>query len=117
MKIPSTHYIISIVLTLMFMATATQAQVTLTPPTTLLNTNGTTDTGPDSDPQVTTDGLGNWVAVWWSYENLGGTAGTDQDIFVATSTDNGSTWSAPALLNTNGTTDSSSDRDPQVTTD
>ena len=37
--------------------------------------------GFDSAPQVTTDGAGNWVAVWSSDENLGGTAGTDYDIF------------------------------------
>ena len=29
----------------------------------LLNTNGATDTGGDTVPQVTTDGMGNWVAV------------------------------------------------------
>ncbi|MCH7958529.1 MAG: exo-alpha-sialidase, partial [Candidatus Hydrogenedentes bacterium] len=82
----------------------------------LLNTNGASDSGEDFDPQVTTDGAGNWVTVWYSNENLGG-AGTDRDIFVATSTDNGATWTAPALLNTNGTTDTRSDNRPQVTTD
>ena len=66
---------------------------------------------------MTTDGAGNWVAVWFSNENLGGTAGTDNDIFVATSSNNGGTWSAPALLNTNGTSDTGSDAIPQVTTD
>ena len=46
-------------------------------------------------PQVTTDGAGNWVAVWDSYDTLGGTIGTDYDILVSRSTNNGATWTAP----------------------
>ena len=83
----------------------------------LLNTNGTTDAGRDRSPRLTTDGDGHWLAVWESTENLGGTSGTDYDIFVATSSDNGATWSAPALLNTNGTTDAGGDYRPHITTD
>ncbi|HIF99412.1 MAG TPA: exo-alpha-sialidase, partial [Myxococcales bacterium] len=83
----------------------------------LLNSNGAGDSGNDIDLRITTDGVGNWVAVWRSHENLNGTAGTDGDIFVATSADDGGTWTGPALLNTNGTSDSGSDYDPQVTTD
>ena len=37
----------------------------------------------DRYPQVTTDWVGNWVAVWYSDENLGGPIGTDDDILVA----------------------------------
>ena len=86
-----------------------------------LNTNATTDTGLDGfifgPPQLTTDNAGSWVAVWMSQENLGGTIGTDNDILVARSTDNGATWSAPVALNTNATTDAGADNFPQVTTD
>jgi len=82
-----------------------------------LNTNAATDSGTDYYPQVTTDGGGNWVAVWYSTENLGGTIGTDYDILVARSTDNGASWTAPAALNTNAGSDSGDDYDPQVTTD
>ncbi len=82
-----------------------------------LNTNAASDSGHDRSPQVTTDGGGNWVAVWGSNENLGGTIGTDGDILVARSTDNGATWSAPAALNTNASTDAGWDGGPQVTTD
>jgi hypothetical protein len=82
-----------------------------------LNTNAVTDSGADYSPQLTTDGAGNWVAVWYSEENLGGTIGTDRDILVSRSTDNGATWTAPAALNTNAGTDSSYDTSPQVTTD
>jgi len=82
-----------------------------------LNTNAATDSGHDQQPQVATDGGGNWVAVWWSYDSLGGTIGTEGDILVARSTNNGATWTAPAALNTNAATDSEGDCDPQVATD
>ena len=81
-----------------------------------LNTNAASDSGVDYAPEVTTDGGGNWLAVWYSRENLGG-IGTDADILVARSTDNGASWSAPAALNSNAGSDSGWDWDPQVTTD
>jgi len=82
-----------------------------------LNNNAASDVGDDYDPQVTTDGAGNWVAVWWSYDDLGETIGTDADILVACSVDNGATWTYPAPLNNNATTDSGDNLIPQVTTD
>jgi len=78
-----------------------------------LNTNAETDSGSDSSPQVATDGAGHWVVVWDSDDDLGGTIGTDYDILVARSTDNGATWTAPAALTTN----SAWDRFPRVATD
>lgn len=83
----------------------------------LLNTNGTTDSRADEIPYITNDGLGNWVAVWDSSENLNGAAGFDFDVLVSRSTNNGATWSAPALLNTNGTTDDGDDIRAQIITD
>ena len=65
---------------------------------------------------MTTDGGGHWVAAWHSHEDLGG-IGTDSDILVSRSSDNGATWTAPAALNTNAATDWGSDWLPQVTTD
>ena len=53
-----------------------------TPPA-ALNSNAGSDTGYDGSPQLTTDGAGNWVAVWWSSEDLGG-IGTDDDILFTT---------------------------------
>jgi hypothetical protein len=82
-----------------------------------LNTNAATDTGHDSYPQVTTDGLGHWVAVWESNDSLGNTIGTDGDLLVARSTDNGANWTAPAALNTNPDSLTRDDYAPQVTTD
>ena len=66
------------------------------------------DTG--SDPHVTTDGAGNWVAVWTSSYN-------DEAISVALSADKGATWTAPRFLNNDAMTDSVDDFRPQVTTD
>ena len=55
-----------------------------------LNTNAATDSGgEDWFPQVASDGAGNWVAVWYSGDSLGGTIGTDNDILVARSSDDG----------------------------
>jgi PKD repeat protein len=83
----------------------------------ILNTNAATDSGWDYAPRVTTDGAGNWVAVWYSTEDLGGTIGTDRDILVSRSVDNGATWTPPAVLNDNAAADSGRDYAPHVTTD
>jgi hypothetical protein len=84
-----------------------------------LNSNAADDPYPSHDysPHVATDGEGNWVAVWTTTNNLDHTIGPDLDILVAHSTDNGVTWSAPTVLNSNAGTDSADDRDVQVTTD
>jgi len=82
-----------------------------------LNSNAATDTGQDENPQVLSDGTGTWVAVWFSSDSLGGTLTYNWDIFVARSTDDGLTWSAPAALNTNAVTDAGSDMYPRLTTD
>src|SRR3989304_3230674 len=88
------------------------------PPPAALNTNAATDPGADEYAQLTTAGAGNWVAVWGSNENVGGTIGSDLDILVSRSTDNGASWTAPAALNSNAGTDSIfPDDSPQVTTD
>jgi len=82
-----------------------------------LNTNAESDAGDDQNPQVTTDGNGTWVAVWYSRDSLGGTIGTDADILVARSTDAGVSWTAPEPLNTNAASDTGADNVPQLTTD
>ena len=82
-----------------------------------LNSNAGSDSGDDWAPQVTTDGAGNWVAVWHSEDSLGGSIGTDRDILVSRSTNAGGTWTAPAPLNTSAASDSGGNWTPQVTTD
>jgi lipid-binding SYLF domain-containing protein len=97
-------------------ARSTDAGATWTAPA-ALNTNAASDMGDDAWPYVTTDGDGIWVAVWWSTDSLGDTIGTDYDVLVARSTDDGVTWSAPAALNTNAASDIGDDTYQQVTTD
>lgn len=82
-----------------------------------LNTNASTDTGDDKDPDIATDGAGNWLVVWDSKENLGGNIGTDYDIFAARSTDNGASWSNPVVVNSNASTDTGDDQYPRISTD
>jgi len=82
----------------------------------VLNSNAATDSGTDFVSCIATDEGGNWVTVWRSDENLAG-AGTDRDIFVATSSDAGANWTAPAPLASNATTDTGSDDAPFVATD
>lgn len=82
-----------------------------------LNGNAMEDAGDDAWPQITTDGLGTWIAVWRSFDSLGDTIGADGDILLARSTDGGATWTAPAALNANAASDVADDHRPQVTTD
>jgi hypothetical protein len=49
-----------------------------------LNTSAAADSRDDYDPQVSTDSVGNWIAVWSSEDSLGATIGTDEDILFAT---------------------------------
>ncbi|MCH8968940.1 MAG: hypothetical protein IIA66_07475, partial [Planctomycetes bacterium] len=48
-----------------------------------LNTNGVFDSGHDARAKLATDGSGNWIAVWDSDEEFGGTIGPDRDILLA----------------------------------
>jgi len=82
-----------------------------------LNTNATTDSGDDYTPDIATDGQGHWVAVWRSGDTLGGTIGSDLDILVARSIDNGASWTSPAPLSSNAATDTGSDNSPRIVTD
>ncbi len=99
-----------------FVATSNNAGVTWTPPVPL-NTNATTDTGNDSEPLIGNDGQGTWLVVWRSTENLGGAIGIDDDFFFARSTNNGASWTPPAVLNTNAATDTRGGGDLTVATD
>lgn len=99
-----------------FVSRSTNNGATWTPQI-ALNTNAATDTGVDSSPVIATDGLGNWVAAWYSNDTLGGTIGTDNDILVSRSTDNGASWTPPAPLNANAGGDTGGDFNPGVVTD
>ena len=85
----------------------------------ILNSNAAADgNSTDTDPQVATDGMGNWVAIWSSYDSLGGTIGNDEDVLFSRSTDNGATWSAVAALDPDAATDLGNAADhPQIAAD
>ena len=72
-----------------FVARSTDNGTTWSDPT-FLNTNATIDDRYDEQPQVKTDGEGNWVALWISLKDQYG-VDEDDDILVATSIDNGVT--------------------------
>ncbi len=82
-----------------------------------LNTNARSDTGFDISPRSATDGNGAWVVVWSSDDPLDGSLGRDRDILFARSTDDGLSWSAPAMLATSAATDQRSDWEPSVAVD
>ncbi len=81
-----------------------------------LNANASTDSRDDFFVRITTDGAGNWAAVWATVEDLGG-IGTEGDILVARSIDDGAAWSLPAPLNSNAVGDAAEDSYPAVATD
>jgi hypothetical protein len=81
-----------------------------------LNTDGTApEDGYDGNPQIMEDSSGTLHVVWESWEDLGGAGGVDSDIFY--STNSGSGWSYPVLLNSNGDSDSGYDDHPQIIED
>jgi hypothetical protein len=83
----------------------------------LVNTNGSQDSGDEYAPRIVTDRSGNWLVVWWSSDDLEGTAGSDFDVLVTHSTNAGLGWTSPSPLNANANTDSGSDRAPEIATD
>jgi hypothetical protein len=100
-----------------FVVSIVEAQGPLFGPPTVLNTTAATDMGGDGGAHVATDSAGHWVAVWSSFDSLGGTTGEEGDILVARSEDNGMTWTAPQPLNTTAATDEAFDFQPAVVTD
>ena len=79
-----------------------------------LNANAASDTGDDFNPQVTTDGSGTWLAIWVSRDPLGDTIGSDLDVVVSRSTDNGLTWSPPGIVGPYAEGDTLTDMNPRL---
>src|SRR6185503_1550418 len=82
-----------------------------------LNSNAATNAGDNLEPRIATDGAGTWVVVWTSEDSRGNTIGTDRDILVSRSLDDGATWAAVAPLNTNAASDVGADQAPQMIVD
>lgn len=75
--------------------------------------NDANDNGEDGDCRVTW-GAGNFVAIWKSESDMGGTVGTDEDVFIAASP-NGMTWSAaPVAIHPWAATDDADDDNPMI---
>ena len=74
-----------------------------------LNMNATYDSGNDQCAQVAWNGAGQWLVVWFSPDDLGGTIGTDSDVLFSRSMDNGVSWSLPAPVDPNAAFDSGPD--------
>lgn len=70
----------------------------------------------DSHPQISTDEVGTWVAVWESFLPLGSGPPYGSAILSAHSTDEGATWSTPTVLNSNASDFVLRDTKPRVTT-
>lgn len=64
----------------------------------------------DSKPKVTSLGGGRWIAVWQSIAPRFDT-GTDSDLFVAYSDDDGESWYGASPLNSDAATDGENDHD------
>lgn len=84
----------------------------------ILNSNAADDDGAtDASADLATDGVGNWIVVWSSQADLGGTIEDDFDILYAVSGDNGRSWSDPAALNSTAANDTGGDGEPTIATD
>ncbi|ANM29383.1 hypothetical protein ABI59_06970 [Acidobacteria bacterium Mor1] len=58
----------------------------------VVNQGAETDDATDDPPSLATDGRGRWIAIWASTNPMGGTAGSDFDIFISRSDNFGATW-------------------------
>lgn len=68
-------------------------------------------------PYVATDAKGNWVAVANAASLTTATTGFDKEIIAFRSTNNGATWSAPIVVNSNAALDTGSDEYPHISSD
>ena len=82
----------------------------------VLNSNAADDTRWDYKPQIACDGNGVWIALWSSEDTLGLNLGTDLDVIISRSTDDGATWSDPVNLN-NAVADRGDDEGISMATD
>jgi len=71
----------------------------------------------DDGPKVATDRNGNWVAVWYSQFDLGGSSGKEFKVLSSTSNDDGKTWTAPIAVNSFSKIEGGVDDWPEIATD
>lgn len=80
---------------------------------TVVNNNADTDDTYDLTPTIASDGAGTWMAAWAS--NID--SNLDNDIYTATSTNNGQTWTDPQRVNGNASLPYTFDSEPVLATD
>jgi hypothetical protein len=61
-----------------------------------------------------TDGQGGWVTVWVTDDDPDETAGTDGDVVISRSADDGASWTSPTYLNLDARVDGQYNLDNQV---
>ena len=93
---------------------STDAGLTWSAPTAIDFATASTDTGNELNPDLATDGTGSWAVVWETDEDLGGTVGTDWDLVVSRSVDEGLNWSAGVVLNSEAETDLGGNYFPRI---
>lgn len=81
-----------------------------------LNVDAAFDDADDELPSVRRNGRDGWLAVWSTDKSFDAPLGSDADLVVSTS-DDGSTWTAPVPLNADAGTDSRSDGEYTLATD
>ena len=67
--------------------------------------------------RAATDEQGVWAAIWSEMDEPIGVLGTDWDVLISFSADNGATWPTAAPVSVSATSDSGNDVNPQVITD
>jgi len=86
-------------------------------PQALLDPTQSSDSAVDNVPQLAADSRGHWVASWASNRATDLDDVPDFDMYYAYSDDGGQSWSAAALLNSDGLLDGAFDSGPQLATD
>lgn len=82
-----------------------------------LNHNAAVDSREDSSPNIAADGKGNWMVIWHAWGGFTYDDGSDADVVVAMSNDNGRTWSVPFDANRHARRDNVDDMLPAIAAD
>src|SRR5262245_15459404 len=98
------------------MSRSSDAGVTWSAPAPM-NAGYQTDTGNDEAPSIATDGAGTWLVAWSSNDPTATGGGSDGDLLIARSVDNGSTWTGLGTINAGATTDFGRDDGVAIATD
>lgn len=95
-----------------FVTVSNDNGVSWTAPT-LINNYGAIDANGDYSVDLAMLGE-RWFAVWKTNYSLDNVTNSDDDVVLAYSDDNGTTWSDPVYINDDATTDSTHDTRPQI---